>query len=156
MVTVNITFSRAVFRVYSISFLMMCRLIDFAQWFSSYWCLNGIIGISKIEFLNFSWTERVKQSKKIQKPFKISKACQTITFQAMPTKAKHLFLVFHWNFNPFAPCDSLCGSKYQPIFEQQYLKNGKGKQCFQENIFRGYSTSFLMIFRLIQFSLVVL
>ena len=51
----------------------------------------GIIEISKIVLFNFSGTERVKQNKKNQKPFKTSEACETITFQAILIKAEHYF-----------------------------------------------------------------
>ena len=54
----------------------------------------GIIGILKIDFLNFSDTERFKQNKKNQKPFKASQACKSITFQVISTKSEY-FLVFH-------------------------------------------------------------
>ena len=35
--------------------------IQWAQWFSSYWCC-GIMGVSKIKFFNFFGTERVKDN----------------------------------------------------------------------------------------------
>ena len=47
---------------YSISFLMVCRLIDFALAILELLMFKvcGIITISKIEFFNFSVNERVK------------------------------------------------------------------------------------------------
>ena len=54
--------ARTLFKEYSTSFRMICRLIDFGHVVLKLLmfkvCL--IIGISKIEFLNFSGTERVK------------------------------------------------------------------------------------------------
>ena len=57
--------TRTSFKEYSVSFLMECRLIDFAlvvlELFMFKVC--GIIGISKIKFFDFSGTERVKHQK---------------------------------------------------------------------------------------------
>ena len=65
-VKVNIAFKRKCFEEYSINFLMISRLIDFAlvvlQLFMFKMC--GIIGISKIVFFSFSGIERVKQTQK--------------------------------------------------------------------------------------------
>ena len=55
---VNMAFRRSFFKEYLISFLMICRLIDFAIAFK----VCGIIGISKIVFFAFSGTERVKRT----------------------------------------------------------------------------------------------
>ena len=65
-VGVNITF----FKEYSISFLMVCRLIDFALVVLELLMFEvcGIIGISKIEFYNFSGNERIKQNQEKLKP----------------------------------------------------------------------------------------
>ena len=62
-VTVNITCTRTFFKEYSLSFLMVCRLIDFALPVLKLLMLKvcGIIGISKIAYFNFSGTERVKK-----------------------------------------------------------------------------------------------
>ena len=61
-VGVNIEFTETLFKEYSISFLMRCRLIDFAlvvlRLLIFKFC--GIIGVLKIELFNFSGTERVK------------------------------------------------------------------------------------------------
>ena len=105
---VNIAFKSKFFKEYSISFLRTCRFMDLAFVVLKFLMLNvcGIIGILKIDFLNFSDTERFKQNKKNQKPFKASQACKSITFQVISTKSEY-FLVFHWNFNPFAPCTPL-------------------------------------------------
>ena len=50
---------------------MVCRLRDFALVVSKLLMFKVcvIIGISKIEFLNFSGTERIKQNKKKLKTF---------------------------------------------------------------------------------------
>ena len=45
---------------------------------------------------------------------------------------------------------------YQPTFGQQHLENGKSKHCLCRTFFKEYSTSFLIVFRLIDFALVVL
>ena len=65
-VWVNIAFIKTFSKEYSISFLMVCRLIDFAIVIFELLVFKvcGIIGISKIEFFNFSGTERVKQYQK--------------------------------------------------------------------------------------------
>ena len=49
---------------YSISFLVVCRLINFALVILKLFMfkVDGIIGISKIEFFNFSGSERVKEN----------------------------------------------------------------------------------------------
>ena len=59
---VNIAFTETFFKEYSINFLMACKLIDFALVVFKLLIFKvcGIIGISKIEFYNFSGTERVK------------------------------------------------------------------------------------------------
>ena len=62
MVRVNIVFTTTFLKKYLISLLMTCRLIDFSirilQLLMFKVC--GIIGISEIEILNFSSTERAK------------------------------------------------------------------------------------------------
>ena len=59
---VNNTFTMF-FKEYSLSFLMVCRLVDFALLVLKLLMFKicGIIGISKTEFFNFSGTERVKK-----------------------------------------------------------------------------------------------
>ena len=56
MVGVSIAFLKE----YSISFLMVCRLVDFALVILELLMFKvcGIIGISKIEFFNFSGNEK--------------------------------------------------------------------------------------------------
>ena len=60
-VEVNIAFIQTYFKEYSISFLMVCRLIDFALVVLELLMFKvcGIIGISKIGYSNFSGNERV-------------------------------------------------------------------------------------------------
>ena len=62
-VNVKIVFTRTFFKEFSISFLMVCKLIDFAlavlKLLMFKFC--GIIGISKIEFDSYSGTERVNK-----------------------------------------------------------------------------------------------
>ena len=57
---------RTSFKEYSTNFLMVCMLIDFALVFLKLFMFKAciVIGISKIEFLNFSGTGRVKQNQK--------------------------------------------------------------------------------------------
>ena len=52
---------KMIFKEYSISFLMVCRLIDFALMVLKLLMFQvcAIIGISKIEFFNFCCTERI-------------------------------------------------------------------------------------------------
>ena len=61
-VRVNIAFAATFFKEYSTSFLMVCRLIDFALVVLKLLMFKVcvIIGISKIKFFNFFGTERVK------------------------------------------------------------------------------------------------
>ena len=63
-VRVNIAFAATFFKEYSTSFLMVCRLIDFPLVVLKLLMFKVcvIIGISKIEFFNFSGTERVKKN----------------------------------------------------------------------------------------------
>ena len=64
---------------------------------------------------------------------------------------------FDWYYlNPFAPCAPLIGSQYRPTFGQEYRENGKSKHCLCQTFFKEYSTSFLMICRLIDFAPLVL
>ena len=58
----NIAFTTPSFKEYSISFLMISRLIDFALAVLQLLMFNvcGVIGISKIMLFNFSGTERDK------------------------------------------------------------------------------------------------
>ena len=59
-VGVGIAFIATVLKEYSISFLMVCRLIDFALVVLELLMYKGcgIIGISRIEFFNFSGNQR--------------------------------------------------------------------------------------------------
>ena len=61
-VKVNIALSGTSIKEYLVSFLMISRLTSFALVFLWLLMINvcGIIGISKIEFFNFSGTEKVK------------------------------------------------------------------------------------------------
>ena len=63
-VGVNTAFARTCFKKYSISFLMISRLIDIALVVIWLLMFKGcrIIGTSKIEFFNFSGNERVTDS----------------------------------------------------------------------------------------------
>ena len=67
-----------------------------------------------------------------------------------------LFKIFKNIFNRLAPCAPLGGSQYRPSFGLQYLGNGKCKHYLLQTFFKEYSTSFLMVCRLIDFALVVL
>ena len=60
-VRVNIAFAATFFKEYSTSFLMVCRLIDFALVVLKLLMFKvcEIIKISKIKFFNFLGTERV-------------------------------------------------------------------------------------------------
>ena len=55
-------FTSTIFKDYSISFLIVCRLIDFVLMVLKLLMFKVcvITDISKIEFFNFSGTERVK------------------------------------------------------------------------------------------------
>ena len=57
------------YKEFSINFLTVCKLIEFAPVVLKLLIFEvfGIIGISKIEFLNFSGTERLKQNQKNKK-----------------------------------------------------------------------------------------
>ena len=61
----------------------------------------GIIEISKIEFFNFSSTERVKRNQKKLKTIRNLLSFKTIIFQAIPTKAKHFFWFLTENWTLF-------------------------------------------------------
>ena len=65
-VKVNNPLTRTFLKEYWISFLMTCELIDFALVVLKLLIFKvcGIIDVSKIEFFNFSGTERVNQNKK--------------------------------------------------------------------------------------------
>ena len=72
MVTVNIDFTRTFLKKYSISFLLVCRLIDFAIVVLKLlmFKVGGIFGISEVEFFNFCCTESVKENWKKKKKIK--------------------------------------------------------------------------------------
>ena len=59
-------------------------------------------------------------------------------------------------FNPFALCAPLGGSQYQPTFGEQYLERSKSKHCFDRAFLKEYSASFLMVCRLVAFSIAIL
>ena len=65
-IRVNIPFAQTFFKEYSISFLMVCRLIDFAHVTLTLLVFKVcvIVGIPKIEVFDFCGTERVKQNQK--------------------------------------------------------------------------------------------
>ena len=67
----------------------------------------------------------------------------------------NIFLVFYWNFNPFAPCTPFGATKYGPTFGQQSPKKERVNNVF-EHILKEYSTSFLVVCRLIDFARVLL
>ena len=66
MVTVNTDLTRTFFKKYSIRFLLVCRLIDFAIVVLKLLMFKvcGIFGISEVEFFNFSCTETVKENRR--------------------------------------------------------------------------------------------
>ena len=68
---------------------MICRLIDFALVILLLLVFKvcRIIGISEIEFFNFSSNDRVKQNKKKLKTIRN----KSINFQAISTKSKQFF-----------------------------------------------------------------
>ena len=53
--------------------------------------VRGIIGMSKIDFFNFSGTKNVKQTLKNVKSLKTSEAFTSITFQVILTKSECFF-----------------------------------------------------------------
>ena len=63
MMRVNIASAGTFFKEFSVSFLMVSRLIDLALVVLQLLVFKvcGIIGISKIEFCNFSGTKRVNK-----------------------------------------------------------------------------------------------
>ena len=85
------------FREYSISFLMVCRLIDFAIMVLKLLMFKvcGLIGISKINFFNFSGTQRVKHysKQKIKNHSKPPKLVSQSLFNNFNT-----FQIFFWFF----------------------------------------------------------
>ena len=79
---------------------MECRLRDFALVFLKWLMFKSfiIIGISKIEFLSFSGTDRVK---KISKKFKTIRNLVTLWvnhFSGNINKFAKCFFFFYWNF----------------------------------------------------------
>ena len=69
-VRLNIAFPATSFKEYSTSFVIVCRLTEFALAALKLliYEVRVTIGISKIELFNFSGTERVKQNQKNIKP----------------------------------------------------------------------------------------
>ena len=92
-----------------------------------------------------------KKIKNHSKPPKFLSQSLLKQFKQIP----NIFLVFHWNFNPFAFRTPLGGWLYQPTFAKQYLKNNKSKHCLYRTSFKRYSIIFLMLCRLIDFALAV-
>lgn len=57
---------------------------------------------------------------------------------------------------PFAPGTAPGGWQYRRTFEQQHLKNRNNKRYLYRTFYKEYPISFLMIYRLIGFGLVIL
>ena len=106
---INTVFSPVPFKEYSRSFLMVLRLIDFALVVLKLLMFKScvITGISKIQVFKFSGTERVKQNQKKLKTIQNLLSLSVNHFSSNFNKIPIFFLVFHWNFNPFAPCTLL-------------------------------------------------
>ena len=119
---------------------MVCRLIDFALVFPKLLIFKvcGIISISNIEFFNFSG--KLKKIKNHSKPPKLVSQSLFKKFQQSPS----IFLVFHWNFNPFTsftplgrwnidlPLDSNTSKmgRVNISFKERFLKNIQWAQWF--------------------------
>ena len=103
-------------------------------------------------FLFFYWNFKQNQTnlKSIQ-----NKSTSESRFKQYP-EIPNILLISYWNFNPFAPFVQLEESQYRPTFGQQCLQNVKNKHCLRGKFFKEYSTSFLMVCRLIEFALVYL
>ena len=93
-----------------------------------------------------------KRIKKDSRPSKPISESLFKKYQEIPNS----FSVFYWSLNPFVPFTPLGGLQYQPIFGQQYPKNGKNKDCLCQTSFKEYSTNLLMVWSLIGFTFVVL
>ena len=133
---------------------MVCRLIDFAVVVFKLLMFKVcvIIGISKIKFFNFSGTERVKQN---QENLKTIQNHLSLSVNHFSSNVNNLlrFFCFLLKLKPYAP---LGGSQNRPFFGQQCFKNGKSKHCLAKHFLKEYSISFPMVYRLIDFALVVL
>ena len=103
-------------------------------------------------FLFFYWNFKQNQTnlKSIQ-----NKSISESLFKQC-SQIPNILLVSYWNFNPFAPFVQLEESQYRPTFGQQCLQNIKNKHCLRRKFFKEYSTSFLIVCRLIEFALVYL
>ena len=68
----------------------------------------------------------------------------------------HRDIVLSRRISPFALCAQLGGLQCRPTFGLQYIESGKSNHCIGRTLFKEYSTSFLMLCRLIDFALVAL
>ena len=83
--------------------------------------------------------------------------CWSVLLKLIKKRPIHVFSCEYCEiFNPFSLCDPLRRWWSQPTFEQQYHENCKSKHCLDATFLKEYSISFLVISRLIDFSLVVL
>ena len=98
-----------------ISFLMVCKLIDFILVILKQLTFKvcGIIGISKIDFFLIIHISKIKFFKFLvlkgfskTKKFKNHSKTPKLVNQSFPKyfqQYPNIYLVFHWNFNSFAP-----------------------------------------------------
>ena len=86
----------------------------------------------------FSVFPVLKVLNKIKKKLKTIQnflSCKTITFQAIPTKAKPFFRFFTENVTLLLPVTRCAGHNTQTTFKKQYLENGESEHCLHKNIF---------------------
>ena len=115
----------------------------------SYWHLKNQV----FQFFRY-WKGQTK-SKKFKNHSKPANLVNQSGFKQFQ-QIRNIIMIFYRNFTPYAPFAPPGGSQYRPTFGQQYLENSNNKHCLCETFLKEYSTSFLMVCRLIDFALVVL
>ena len=159
MVRINIAIASTFFQEYSTSFLVVCRLIDFALVVLTFLMFKVcvVIGISKTKFFRFSSTQRVKENQKNIEAIQNTLSLKVNHFLSNINKFLIFCLVFYWNFNAFAPWESHRreGHNTNLPSDSDICKTIRINIAFAPTFFHEYSKSVLVLWRLIDLALVV-
>ena len=113
----------------------------------------GIIGISKIEFFNFSGTEKVKQNQKKLKTIQNLLSLKENHFSSNSNKSQTLFWFFTENLTPSLPVPCWAVHYTNLLSNSNISITMRVNIVFLRMFFEEYLISFLMISRLIDFAL---
>ena len=152
-IRVSVAFTQIFFKEYSISFLMLCRLINFALavLILLMFKVCGIIGISKSRLSNFPV---LKQLKKKKKTFKDHSKPPKLVSQSLFKEFQQILNIFFFTetLTLLLPVPHWAGDSTDLPSDS----NISSKRCPQKKFFKEYSISFLMVCRLRDFVPLVL